>query len=804
MLFSFLKRALLFFATVFFAGVVIIIGAYLYVAPELPSIEAIKTIRVQTPLRIYTKQGNLFAIYGEKRRTPISFDEIPQQTIDAFLASEDDRFYAHPGVDYAGLLRATYYLIVTGRRTQGGSTITMQLARNFFLTKQRTFERKIKEIYLALIMERLLSKDEILNLYLNKIFFGKRAYGIAAAAEIYYGSSIQDLTLAQNAMLAGLPKAPSTYNPLADPEKALERRSYVLGRMLELNMITDEQYQHAMAMPITAKEHGIKIELEAPYVAEMVRAYMVERYGESAYSDGYDVYTTIDENLQIKAQSSLRKGLLDYDRRHGWRGVKSQVSPEVLDSPEALQKELDALSVVAGLEPAIVSSATTKTMEVILKDGTHLDLPKSGWQWQPYLNPDYRGQSPQNAYDVAGKGDIVRVIDYRDGKRLSQIPIIEGAIVALEPNSGAILALSGGFDFYQSNFNRALQAKRQPGSSFKPFIYAAALMEGYTPASIVKDTPVVFSETLSRLGWRPENYSGKFFGPTRLREALTHSRNMISVKLVDSISLGNMLEYAQRFGFEREDHPYNLTLALGSGVATPLEVARGFSVFANSGFLTTPYFINKIILGTEVIFTVEVPRVCAEGCDGNITEKEETLLEDNVSPIEILLPEKSTQFFPRVIPADTAYQITSMLKSVIRLGTGRRARALDRGDLAGKTGTTNNQRDAWFSGFNRDIVCTVWVGFDNHSPLGNRETGAVAALPIWMDFMSTALSDKAEKAFYKPTNIVTAKIDRKTGLLAHPSDSEAITETFRKNYLPKDIAPAPWKAGREQKLDKLF
>ncbi|MBC6413806.1 MAG: penicillin-binding protein 1A [Chromatiales bacterium] len=794
-MFKFLKQLLLFIVASFSLAIIAVVAVYLYIAPELPSLEEMKTIRVQTPLRVYTKEGELYAIFGDKRRIPIDLEDVPQQIIDAFIAAEDDRFYEHLGIDYEGLIRATINLIETGQRTQGGSTITMQLARNFFLSNQRTFERKIKEIYLALIIERLLSKAEILNLYLNKIFLGKRAYGIAAAAEIYYGKNIGELTLAQNAMIASLPKAPSTYNPIANPEKAKERRAYVLGRMLKLQMISADEYAQAMAAPITAAEHNIKMDLQAPYVAEMVRAYMVEQYGESAYSDGFDVYTTIHQTMQENAQASLRRGLLNYDRRHGWRGTTESIEVGTPVDHAALQAKLRQLPSPGGLLPAVVIEANRDLLRVIPKDAQETTLARTHWQWQPYLNSDYVGPAIEEATKIAQRGDIIWLLNQDNKLRVAQIPEIEGALVALDPNSGALLALTGGFDFYQSKFNRATQAKRQPGSSFKPFIYASALAEGYTPATIVNDTPVVFSETSSRQDWRPENYSGKFFGPTRLREALTYSRNMVSVKLVDAIGLRKTLDYIKKFGFARENHPYNLTMALGSGTATPLEITRGYATFANGGFLVTPYFIEKIISNEEVLFEAAPPKLCGDNCYPEIAQDDinSQIAEDNVDE----------QLLPQAIPADIAYQLSSMLQSVTRKGTARSVyRTLKRSDLAGKTGTTNNQHDAWFSGFNRNIACTVWVGFDNQQPLGNRETGAVAALPIWIDFIEKTITENDETPYFRPPEVVSAKIDPESGLLAHPSDTNAILETFRKDYLPKKIATP---AGQKEKdIEKLF
>ncbi|MXX98853.1 MAG: peptidase, partial [Gammaproteobacteria bacterium] len=597
---------------------------------------------------------------------------------------------------------------------------------------------------------------------------------------------------------------PSTYNPIANPQKALERRAYVLGRMLKLEMISSAEYETAMAAPVTAAAHGIRVELKAPYFAEMVRAYMVDRYGDDAYSGGFDVYTTIRLTMQQEAQASLRRGLLDYDRRHGWRGAKASIAADVLDDAEALATELKQLSRIGELTPAVVLEANRDILRVISKDGLATTLTRPHWQWKPYRNQDYVGPQIENAEKIAQRGDVVHLLEQAEGQQqLVQVPEVEGALVALESNTGAVLAVAGGFDFYKSKFNRATQAKRQPGSSFKPFVYAAALSGGYTPATIVNDTPVVFGETLSSQDWRPENYSGKFFGPTRLRDALTYSRNMVSVKLVDSLGFKKTLDYIERFGFVREDHPSDLTVALGSGVSTPFEIARGYATFANGGFLVTPYFVDEIRVTDEVVFKTSPPQPCVKNCYQ--AGSQDTPVAETISAETEISDSESVQFLPQVIPADIAYQVSSMLQSVTRLGTGRKVyRTLKRRDLAGKTGTTNKQRDAWFSGFNRDIVCTVWVGYDNQKLLGNRETGAVAALPIWIDFMQKALAGTDETTFYRPPQIISAKIDKKTGALAHPSDTNAISETFRKKYLPKKTAPVPGQKNKEEDLEELF
>ncbi len=796
------RKILFLAASLFFSVFVLLIvataGAYMMVASDLPAVETIRNVQLQTPLRVYARDGELMAVFGDKRRIPVTIEQVPQQMIDAFLAAEDDRFFEHPGVDYEGLIRATLELIRTGKKTQGGSTITMQLARNFFLTNQRTFERKIKEIFLALSIERLFNKEEILSLYLNKIFLGKRAYGVAAAAEVYYGKNVSALSLAQTAMLAGLPKAPSVGNPVANPERALSRRNYVLKRMRELGMIDREQYIAAVNENITATPHNLQIELDAPYIAEMIRSEMVERYGKQAYTGGFEVHSTVDARMQRSARASLRTGLLAYGRRHGWVGAEGRVDAAALQSPAALERELAALETVGGLEPGIVVGAEGQTLRVALKNGEVVPLDEEAWRWaRPRLKQNHVGARPKTAAEAASIGDIVR-IEAGETPRLAHIPQVSGALVALEAGSGAILALSGGFDFYHSKFNRAFQARRQPGSNFKPFIYSAALNEGYTPATIIKDTPVVFTGPNNR-DWRPQNYSGKFYGPTRLREALKFSRNLVSVKLVDRIGINKTLAYVRRFGFERGDQPHNLTLALGSGVTTPLEIARGYAAFANGGFLITPHLVRKITVLDEVLAEVQPLKLCTEDC-----ELHENLSQGSDAGLAVPVEMPNTQYAPQAIPPDIAYQMTSMMQDVIRFGTGRKARVLNRGDIAGKTGTTNEQRDAWFSGFNRDVVCTVWVGFDDHRPLGERETGAVAALPLWIDFMRAALDDRLERDYYKPPNIVSASIDPANGLLAHPGAENAVSETFRLRHLPKKITTLSPDGTASGKLKGLF
>ncbi len=788
----------------FLIAVVSVVGAYLYVASELPSVADLKNIQLQTPLRVYTRDARLIGEFGEKRRIPVAVTQVPPLMVDAFLASEDDRFFEHPGVDYEGLLRAAVKLVETGEKKQGGSTITMQLARNYFLTSERTYKRKIKEIFLALLIERRFSKNEILQLYLNKIFLGHRAYGVGAAAEVYYGAGVEDLKLAQIAMIAGLPKAPSIYNPLSNPSLALKRRDYVLDRMLELKKITPAEHVAAVGEGITAKRHGAVAEVEAPYVAEMARQEAVERFGDDAYTGGYEIYTTLDEKLQISADRAVRKALIEYDVRHGYRGPEARLGSDAVAGREEAVAALKDFQELGGLLPAVVTEVRNSTFSVIAKNGSAIALGPEAYSWaRRYIDHDRRGVSPGSAHDVVSAGDVVRVVEGKDGWRLRQLPDVGGALVALETGTGAIISLSGGFDFALSKFNRAVQARRQPGSSFKPFIYSAALAHGYTPATIVNDSPVVFTDVRTSLDWRPANYSGKFFGPTRLREALKHSRNLVSIRLVDDVSVRKTLDYILRFGFERADQPYNLTLALGSGTVTPLKLARAFAVFANGGSQVEPYLIDEIRTAGERVYKAEPPAVCAEDCDPQQSDALDLAVAVDAPSTWTSPP---SNYVERIIPSDVAYQVNSMLRDVIRGGTGRRARVLGRSDLAGKTGTTNDQRDAWFSGFSRDVTCTTWVGFDDHRPLGRYETGSRAALPMWIEFMKTALKDKPERSYFKPANVVTARIDPETGLLAHPSAEDAIVETFRSEYLPKEVAGVSSEAGGEKQkpIEKIF
>ncbi|RMD79730.1 MAG: penicillin-binding protein 1A, partial [Gammaproteobacteria bacterium] len=748
-------------------------GAVLYFAvlPALPPVERLKEVHFQVPLRIYTRDGRLIAEYGDKKRTPVKIEDVPPLMVKAVLAAEDDRFYRHPGVDWQGILRAAWHLLLTGRKTQGGSTITMQVARNFFLSSEKTYLRKLREIVLALRIERELSKDEILELYLNKIYLGQRAYGVAAAAQVYYGKPLKELTLAQMAMIAGLPKAPSRDNPIASPERARARRDYVLRRMRELGYIGEAAYRRALAAPITARSHRLRPEVEAAYAAELVRAQLLARYGERAYTMGLAVRTTLDGRLQQAAVAALRGALEAYDRRHGYRGPEARVSLPPGAGPEAWRRALAGRAVLGGLRPAVVVAVGERAAAAYIKDpalpeGGRLGLlPWEGLSWaRPYRDENHRGPAPRSAGEVVAVGDVVRVRPRPDGAwDLAQLPQVEGALVALRPEDGSVAALAGGFDFRRSKFNRAVQAARQPGSAFKPFVYSAALEHGFTAATVVNDAPVVFDDPALERAWRPENYSGRFFGPTRLREALVHSRNLVSIRVLQAVGLEPTLRHLARFGFDPGRLPHDLSLALGSASLSPLELAAGYAVFANGGFRVTPYLIQEVRgPGGEVLMRAR-PAVACQAC---------AELPEGAHPA------------PRAISPQNAYLMTSMMRDVIRRGTGRRARALGRHDLAGKTGTTNEQRDAWFAGFQRRLVAVSWVGFDDSRPLGRRETGARAALPMWMAFMGEALRGVPEAPFVRPPGLVTVRIDPATGLLAAPG-SRAVFETFRAGRVPR-------------------
>jgi penicillin-binding protein 1A len=749
---------------------------------ELPPVDALTEVKFEEPLRIFTANGSLMAEFGVQRRRAVDIDQIPPLLIHAFISAEDGRFFEHDGIDAIGLARAALSVAKSGEATQGGSTITMQVARNFFLTRDKTIKRKLTEILLAWKLESTLTKEEILALYLNKIFFGHRAYGVAAAAEFYYQKSLDELGVAEMAMLAGLPKAPSTNNPLSNPERALERRDYILERMHAFGYIDDTDFLLASTAPLSAKRYVPVIEFEADYLAEMARQEVVERYGEEqAYSLGLRVYTTVDEPLQRAADEALRKGLMDYNLRHGYHGPEARVENVAAKTPQALDELLAERPPVPGLPVGIVTSASTRSAEVYLGQGETRTLGLSQVKWaRQFKTEDWRGPEPRRVTDAVAVGDVIRLRERKDDDWvLAQVPMVGGALVALSAEDGAIRALSGGYAFEWSKFNRVTDAKRQPGSTFKPFVYAAALGKGYTPASLVKDER--FEMPSAGGMWRPKNADGKFMGPIRIRVALTKSRNLAIVNLINRMSVEYAREYIQNFGFAPETMPPDMSMALGSGSTTPLEVARGFAVFANGGYRVEPYLIDRIEDAEgNLLFDAQPLRACTE-CWIETEEDEATVLPVGASAD----PRAPLAIDPRI-----AYNMDSMLKDVITSGTATRARRLKREDIAGKTGTTNESRDSWFAGYQPRLVAVAWMGRDDNKPLGRGEWGGTAALGIWMDFMEDALKDIPEAIIKRPEGMVPVRISLSSGQTTR-SKSNSRIEYIRDEYQLMTLGPDP-------------
>ena len=789
-------------------GVLGIGVAWLLYGRDLPDVETLRDVQLQVPLRVFTEDGRLIGVFGEKRRIPVAIEDAPDCLKQAFIAGEDARFYEHPGVDYQGITRAALALLMTGEKTIGGSTITQQLARNFFLTSEKTFTRKIKEIFLALRIERELDKDQILELYMNKIFLGYRAYGVGAAAEVYYGKSPQQLSLAQCAMIAALPKAPSRINPITSPDRALERRDYVLSRMLELGYIGEADYEAAVAEPDRAYYHGAIAEISAPYVAEMVRATALNLLGMDAYEGGYVVVTTIDSRLQMAANQAVSTGLEEYDHRHGFRGSEAHVDLADKQTTADWLAALEPYRPISGLEPGLVIEVSDSLAVVYLRNGQTVALTLESMRWAaPFISRDRTGKAPKSVADIMQVGDVIRARLHDDGSwRLGQLPEVEAALVSLDPRTGDVKALVGGYDFARSKYNRVTQGRRQPGSSFKPFIYSAALESGFTVASQVNDAPIVFEDSELERAWKPQNFSERFYGPTRLREAMVNSRNLVSIRLLRSIGIEEARDYISRFGFGRDELPANLTMALGSASLTPLSMARGYAVFANGGYLVAPQYMRTITdTSGRVVFRTH-PSVICDDCDRAEPDVppvvEPQLAEPAFKPLDIAATSPEVEvtasgyedegrpadegipYAEQIITPQNAYLIRSMMMDVIRRGTGRRAMELGRKDLAGKTGTTNEQRDAWFSGYNNHLVTSVWVGFDNHEPLGRRELGGRAALPVWMEFMAVALDSLADEPPALPEGLAHARIDPASGLLARLDDDDAIMEIFQAGRLP--------------------
>lgn len=735
-----------------------------YMILQLPNIDQLKDVRLQIPLKIYTANNQLIGEFGNKRRTPVTLAQVPQPLIQAVIDTEDKRFYEHSGVDFIGLMRAAKAVFEAGRKTQGASTITMQVARNFFLTPKKTYIRKAREMLLAMKIDHEFSKNEILALYLNKVYFGQRAYGVASAAQVYYGKPLDELTLPEMAMIAGLPQAPSRDNPISNPKAAIKRRNHVLERMLDNSDLDQITYKQAIKASVTAKYHAQKIMVNAPYVAEMVRTTMVNEFGPEAYEDGIKVYTTIDAKMQQAANQSLRNGLIAYDKRHGYRGPEAKLDQQ--DQTD-WQEQLQKMPIINYLQPAAVTAVNNKSIQALLANGQLITINWSGLQWaRRQLAGGYVGSQPRQASDIVKIGDVIRIAKQDKQWQLSQVPQVTGALVALNPKNGALLALNGGFSYVINKFNNAIQANRQPGSSFKPFIYSAALDKGFTLASIINDAPIVMADSGANSLWRPQNVTKKFYGPTRLRVGLIKSRNLVSIRLLQDISINYAINYIQRFGFNPDNLPQSLSLALGSATISPLELAAGYAVFANGGYQVTPFLINKVTDENGKILFQAYPATAPT----------------NATQLTGIPNQPATQ----VITPQNAYLITDALKGVIRQGTGRLALALNRSDLAGKTGTTNNRVDAWFAGFNGDVVATVWVGLKQ--PATIYEYGAQAALPIWMDFIKNSLQGKAQNSMSRPPGIVTVRIDPKTGLLPYPGQKTAIFEMFRKQNVPQQRA----------------
>ncbi len=726
------------------AGSLVIGFAAVMVYPTLPTLEVLTDYRPKIPLRVYSADGKLIGEYGEERRAVIALAQVPQSLIDAIVAAEDERFYQHGGVDYVGVARAALSNFASGGARQGASTITMQVARNFFLTKEKTLTRKFNEMLLAFKIESNLSKQQIIELYINQIYLGQRAYGFAAAAQIYYGKPLDQLTVAEHAMLAGLPKAPSRFNPIANPARAKLRQQYVLRRMRELGMISQQQVVKADKELLMPKQALNEFDVRADFFAEMVRAQMFARYGEEAYTRGLKVHTTLLVDHQKAAYEALRKGVMDYDRRHGYRGPEAYVELPADPAAERLEELLQDVPDSEDFFAAIVLEASSKLVRVYRSGGEKITIGDEGLKFVA-RQLDEKASSKQRIR----RGAIVRIIRESKGRwSITQLPTVESALVAAEPRTGAIRALVGGFDFNRNQFNHVTQALRQPGSSFKPFIYSAALEKGFTAATVVNDAPLTF--TAAQTGsepWEPKNYDGKFEGPMRLRMALAKSKNLVSVRILQAITPQYAQDYITRFGFDPKLHPPYLTMALGAGSVTPMQMLGAYSIFANGGYRVAPYFIERV-----------------EDDKGN------TLM--------IYQSQVAGESAERVIDSRNAFIMSSIMRDVVTSGTATRAMRLKRNDLAGKTGTTNEFVDAWFSGYQANLVAIAWMGFDQPKTLGRNETGGSAALPIWIDYMGAVLKGVPEAPLNPPPGILVMQVNPETGLRAGDGVSEYFYQEF--------------------------
>ncbi|MEZ9501438.1 penicillin-binding protein 1A [Vibrio sp. 10N.286.51.B11] len=829
---KFIKRLFIFTLICMILGVSTIFGFYFYVKPELPDVATLRDVELQTPMQVFSQDGKLISQFGEKRRNPVTYDEIPRHLVEALIATEDSRFYEHPGIDPIGITRAALVVAMSGSAKQGASTITQQLARNFFLSNEKKIMRKIKEIFIAIHIEQLLSKEEIMELYVNKIFLGHRSYGFGAAARVYFGKDLPDLTLSEIATLAGMPKAPSTMNPIYSVERATNRRNVVLRRMLDEKYITQAEFDEARSEKLISKYHGAEIELSAPYVAEVARAWMVERYGEAAYTSGMKVYTTVDSKLQKAANQAAIKNLLGYDERHGYRGAEKvlwQTEQSAWDH-DKIVKHLKSQPTYGDLVPAVVTSVDSKSAQVWVKNQGEGTIEWQGMNWaRKFLTDNRQGPAPSQAKEILAVGEQVWVRHEAvtgdevseepteesataESKtpivwRLSQVPNANTAFVAMNPNNGAVLSMVGGFNFVHNKFNRATQSIRQVGSGIKPFIYSAAIEKGLTLASLINDAPINQWDKSQGTAWRPKNSPPTYVGPTRLRIGLAQSKNVMAVRVLREVGLDDTRNYLTRFGFDIDEVPRSETIALGAGSLTPMKVAQGYSVFANGGYYVEPFYISRIETPFgETEFEATPKVVCKDDCQQQITTDP---MADEFAEQDV---DAKVQYAPQVISEQNAFLVREMMYSNIWgggdwsagtgwNGTGWRAQPLKRRDIGGKTGTTNDSKDTWYSGYGPGMVATVWVGFDNHnrnlgrtkanSNLGKNqitgaEAGAKTAEPAWVDFMGTALAGVPAERKELPENIVRVRIDRETGLLTNKFDSSSMFEYFEKGTEPTE------------------
>jgi penicillin-binding protein 1A len=811
-------------ATVLFLGAYALMASYLYLQPSLPTVEAMRIGTLPVPLQILTRSGDLIAQIGEKRRVLAHYDDIPALVREAFVAAEDQRFFTHHGFDYSGVMRAALVDLFSLKLSQGASTISMQAARNMFLTSHKDARRKLQEVFLTYEMEHEFTKEEILETYLNVIFLGQRSYGVSAAAATYFGKTLSQLSVAEAATLAGLPKEPSLNNPISNPKAAQIRRRYVLGQMQKLGFIDAATAQSAAEELVSARDHGIQIDVEAPYVAEMARAEVVNRFGEDAVNVGYRVYTTIDGRLQSAANRAVRLGLIEYDRRHGYRGPIKQLSIDDRTPVAKFDSLMAEVPEIGDLHPALVVSVAPQSARVYVRSMGYAQIGWEGLSWARKRLSDTRtGPAPTTASEVIHRGDVIDVVtDGKGAAQLAELPEAQSALVAVDPHDGAVAALVGGFDFYDNKFNRATQARRQPGSGFKPFIYSAALENGFTPASIVMDAPIVYDDSGQEKIWRPENYEHDFKGPMRLREALVLSRNLVTIRVARQLGIDTIIHYTSQFGFNPDDMPHDMTIALGSIPVTPLQMATAYAVFANGGYRVDNYFIDRIEDASGKVVYQSQPKFVCDTCDASDADNTKPSVtaqganetttaggpepddqtapaaaapaaapdpdHESANPLPPMAP--ADRIAPRVISAQNDWIMDDMMHDVITRGTGIRAGvALHRSDISGKTGTTNGPVDTWFNGFNENIVASVWVGFDQERPLGAGEEGSRTAVPIWINFMREALRAQPDQPRAMPPGLVTVRISPTTGALASANEADAINETFMEDRQPQEGQP---------------